>query len=69
MTTIQIAYEVPAATVAKIQAHLDHVAITDCNWGGVDFQIERDDYTCISDDDSAAAVSLLHEIFAIIGGY
>lgn len=29
MTTIQIAYNVPAETVAKIEAHLQHVAMTD----------------------------------------
>lgn len=68
MTTIQIAYEVPAATVAKIEAHLADVAMRDINWNGAGFEIERDDYTCIPDDDSADAVALLHDIFNIIEG-
>lgn len=68
MTTIQIAYEVPAATVAKIEAHLDETALRDINWNGAEFKIERDDFTCIPDDDSADAVSLLHEINNIIRG-
>lgn len=68
MTTVQIAYEVPASTVAKIEAHLAETAIRDINWNGALFKIERDDFTCIPDDDSAAAVSLLHEINNIIDG-
>lgn len=68
MTTIQIAYEVPAATVAKIETHLAETALRDINWNGVKFKIERDDFTCIANDDSADAVSLLHEINSIIRG-
>ena len=68
MTTVQIAYEVPAAVVAKIAAHLDDVALRDINWNGTEFQIERDDFTCIADDDSAEAASLLREINDIISG-
>lgn len=68
MTTVQIAYEVPAATVEKIKEHLAEVAARDINWNGVEFKIERDDFTCIPDNDSAEAVSLLHEINDIIRG-
>ena len=68
MTTVQIAYEVPAATVAKIEAHLAETAIRDINWNGAEFMVERADFTCIPDDDSADAVSLLHEIYGIIRG-
>ncbi|MFA9439422.1 hypothetical protein ACDA63_07275 [Uliginosibacterium sp. sgz301328] len=68
MTTIQIAYEVPEATVAKIQTHLDEVALRDINWNGAEFNIEREDFTCIPDDDSANAVRLLGEIQNIISG-
>lgn len=68
MTTIQIAYEVPAATVAKIEAHLAEAALRDVSWNGAQFKIERDDFTCIPGDDSAEAVSLLHEINGIIRG-
>lgn len=68
MTTIQIAHEVPAAAVAKIEALLDEAALLDPNWNGEKFSIERDDYTCIPDDNSPEAVSLLREIFGIIDG-
>lgn len=68
MTTIQIAYDVPAITVAKIQAHLEWVAARDPNWNGVKWEIERDDFTCIPDCsvDEYAGTTLLHEIFQII---
>ena len=66
MTTVQIAYEVPAATVAKVEAHLSEVALRNIAWNGAKFRIERDDYTCIPEDDSADAVSLLREINDII---
>ena len=68
MTTIQIAYEVPADAFAKVEAHLEQVALRDVNWNGADFKIERDDFTCIADDESANAVALLGQIRAIIDG-
>ena len=67
MTMIHIAYEVPSATLARIETHLAQVALRDVNWNGDEFRIERDDYTCIADD-SAAAVSLLGQINCIISG-
>lgn len=69
MTTIQIAYEVPAATVSKIEAHLAEVALHDINGNGAEFVIERDDYTCIPDSESADAISLLQQILRIISGH
>jgi hypothetical protein len=68
MTTIQIAYEVPAETVAKIKSHLQHVAAHDANWNGAEFQIERGDYTCMPDDDSYDATALFYSIQRIIRG-
>lgn len=66
---IQIAHEVPAATVAKIQAHLDETAKNNLNWNGAKFEIERDEYTCIPENNSPDAVILLGEINRIIDGY
>lgn len=68
MTTIQIAYEVDAAAVARVEALLAEVALRDVNWNGVDFKIERDDFTCIPDNESADAVALLHQINRAIDG-
>lgn len=68
MTTVQIAYEVPVATVAKIEAHLAETAMRDVNWNGANFKIERADFTCIPEDDSAVAISLFNEIKSIIRG-
>ncbi len=62
MTTIQIAYDVPANAVARVEALLAEVATRDVNWNGADFRIERDDFTCILDNESANAVSLLNQI-------
>lgn len=68
MTTVQIAYEVPAVTVAKIEAHLDALAARDINWNGATFEIERSEFTCIADDsvDEYEGTKLLQEIFRII---
>ena len=66
MTTIQIAYEVSAEKFREIKDFLSKVAVNDCNWNGTTFNVERDDFTCIPDDDSADAVSLLIEIQSII---
>ena len=68
MITVQIAYEVPSATVAKIEAHLAENAMRDVKWNGANFKIERADFTCIPENDSADAVSLFHEINDIIRG-
>ena len=67
MTKIQIAYEVPADKVEEIREHLDEVAMRDPNWNGAEFDIERDEYTCIPDD-SADAVRLFAQIQRIIDG-
>ena len=68
MTTVQIAYEVPAATVTEIEVLLAETALRDINWNGANFKIERADFTCIPNDDSADAVSLFKEINSIIRG-
>ena len=66
MTIIQIAYDVPAETVAKIVAHLDHVAETDPDWNGAEFVIERDECTCIPAEtyDSATLLSSINDIIS-----
>lgn len=67
MTTIQIAYEVSAATVAKIEQLIEHVALSDINWNGAAFKIERSEFTCIADDvDQIAGTILLGQIFDLI---
>lgn len=68
MATIQIAYEVPAEVVAKIEKHLNEVALRDANWNGAEFSIERDEFTCILENESPEAVVLLNEINGIILG-
>lgn len=68
MTTIHIAHEVPAATVARVESLLAQVAMRDVNWNGAEFRIERDDFTCIPDDESADAVALLNQIQQVIEG-
>lgn len=62
MTIIQIAYEVPDAAVDRVRAMLDDAARRNPNWNGADFTIERDDSTCIPDDDSADACALLADV-------
>lgn len=68
MTTIQIAYDVPAATVDKINTFLEEILATDVNWNGAVFEIERSDFTCINECDEYNGTKLLHQIFNIIDG-
>lgn len=68
MTTIHIAYEVSDAAMGRVEALLNEVAERDINWNGADFQIVRDDFTCIPGDESADAVNLLYQIEAAIAG-
>jgi hypothetical protein len=67
MTTIHLAYDIPAVTVGKIQGMLDDVALRDPAWNGAKFQIERDEYTYI-DSSSLDAVSLYCSIIDVING-
>lgn len=68
MTTIQISHNASAAAVARVQALLSAESMNNPNWNGADFKIERDDYTCIPDDDSANACALLIRINRAIHG-
>lgn len=69
MTTIVIAYDVQDDKIKEIERLLNDVAIRDVNWSGVQLEIERGDFTCIPDDESADAVKLLNKIQAIISDY
>ncbi|MFC0708813.1 hypothetical protein ACFSVK_19480 [Azorhizophilus paspali] len=62
MTTISIAYEESEAAVARVEALLDEVVMRNPNWNGAVFQIVRDDFTCIVDNESYDAVALLRQI-------
>lgn len=66
MITIQIAYEESAEAVARVRALLQDVALRDPNWNGAEFEIERDDYTCIPDRDDADACALLIDIQRVL---
>lgn len=69
MTTITIADGVSASKIEEIEALLNDVSSHDPNWNGVEFSIERGDFTCIERDDSAEAVILLDKINSIIMGF
>jgi hypothetical protein len=66
MTRIQIAHEVPANVVEKIETLLEEAARTDPNWNGAEFMIERADFTSIPDDESLDAVCLYRQIIDVI---
>ena len=68
MTVVQIAYEVSDVAVARVHAVLEETSQRDVNWSGADFRIERADFTCLPDDDSANAVQLFGRIQAAISG-
>jgi hypothetical protein len=65
-TTIAIAHEIDATAVARVQALLNETALRDPNWNGAEFEIVRDDYTCIPADESYNAAALLNRIQAVI---
>lgn len=69
MTTIVIDHDVQDEKLKEIELLLNDVAIRDVNWNGVHFEIERGDFTCIPDDESADAVKFLNKIQEIISGY
>jgi hypothetical protein len=69
MTTIVIANEVQDDKIHKIEELLHDVALRDVNWNGAQFEIERGEFTCIPEDESADAVKLLKKIESIIHGY
>ncbi|MFJ5981055.1 hypothetical protein ACIQCX_09065 [Enterobacter cancerogenus] len=69
MTTIVIAHEVQDDKIHMIEELLRDVALRDVNWSGAKFEIERGDFTCIPEDESADAVKLLNKIQEIISGY
>ena len=68
MPTVQISRDVSNAALLRVQSVLDSQSLNNPNWNGAEFKIERDDYTCIPDDDSADACSLLILINRAIDG-
>lgn len=70
MININIAYEVPAATVQQIEALVDHEVIHNANLSGAAFNIVRDDFTCIdgNDSDDLDYQELMAKIQQIIAG-
>jgi hypothetical protein len=67
-TLIKISYGVPKNKLAIVQDYLDYVEMTDVAWQGRHFEIERDDFTCIEDDESPEAAALLRGIQEILSG-
>ena len=68
MIIINIAYEVPDEIVEKIRERLDYALTHDINFVNETFDIVRDDFTCIPEEESADACSLLLAINDIIDG-
>ncbi len=61
-TIIQIAYEETQEAVARVRELLDETALRDPNWNGTQFEIERDDFTCIPGRDDVAAAVLFGKV-------
>lgn len=66
MTTISIAYEVSEEKFQQISQLVADQEISNVDFNGEDFQIERGDFTSIDKDD-AEYVTLLNKINDIIG--
>lgn len=66
MTEIQISYDVPADKLEEIRKLLSDVAMRDPAWNGAKFDIVRDEFTCLPNDDTADGASLLKLINDII---
>ena len=67
-TVIRIAYEEDQAAVQRVQVLLDGVALTDPNWNGAEFEIVRDDFTCM-DDERYDAAALLARVQGALAGH
>ena len=61
-TIIQIAYEETQEAVARVRELLDETALRDPNWNGAQFEVERDDFTCIPGRDDADAAVLFGKV-------
>jgi hypothetical protein len=68
MTTITIAYEVPADKFQAIQQMVSQEEVRNVNFNGEDFNVERGDFTSI-DSEEAEHVVLLGKVQDIIHGY
>lgn len=68
MTIVQIAHEVPADAVARVQAMLAETLLRDVAWSGDSFEIERADFTCIPDAEEIKGTILLQDIYRAIDG-
>ena len=67
-TIIRIAYEADQAAVQRVQSLLDEVTLSDPNWNGAHFEIERDDFTSM-DDQSYNAAALFARIQSALAGH
>jgi hypothetical protein len=68
MATITLHYDVPPKAVARVRALLDKERLTNPNWSGSEFIIERGEATCIDATDEIAGAQLLSRVFAAIDG-
>lgn len=65
---INIAYYVSDEKIQVIKSHLEYEQKYNPNYNGVEFEIERDDFTCISEGSGCEYedTALLYEINSII---
>lgn len=68
MTTISIAYEVSEDKFQQIEQLVAAEEVSNVNFNGEDFSVERSDFTSIEKED-AEYVILLGKINEIINGY
>lgn len=66
MTTITIPYSASDAAELRVKAALDHITKTSLNWNGAVFDIERDEFVSIKDNDSYDANILLQNVNAAL---
>lgn len=68
-TIVCIEHGVTDAAVGRVEQLLQHVALTDPNWNGAEFVIQRADFTDIPDPrDGINSTALLHRVFRAIDG-
>ena len=65
---IQIAHSESPEAVERVRELLDEIARRDVSWNGVEFAIERGDFTCIPGRDDADAVTLFNRITNVLMG-
>lgn len=65
-TVIKISRDEPPEAVDRVIGYLEDVRLRDLNWNGATFLVERGEFTCIDNDESPDAITLMYAVQRIL---